>query len=114
MLDSAWSEEEVRIRDDGTYAVEDDTLRRLLAEASGVLEGNPKLALAGYGVGPKPIPGDGDPVLGELDKTPGLHVAFSHSGAALGLIAGDLLADAILAGRPHPLLLPFRPGQFNV
>ena len=42
VLDSAWSEEEVRIRDDGTYAVEDDTLRRLLAEASGVLEGNPK------------------------------------------------------------------------
>ena len=69
VLNSAWSEE-VRIRDDGTYAVEDDTLRRLLAEASGVLEGNPKLALAGYGVGPKPIPGDGDPVLGELDKTP--------------------------------------------
>jgi glycine/D-amino acid oxidase-like deaminating enzyme len=114
VLDSAWSEEEVRIRDDGTYAVEDDTLRRLLAEASAVLEGNPRLTLAGYGVGPKPIPGDGDPVLGELDKTPGLNVAFSHSGATLGLIAGELLADSILAGRPHPLLLPFRPGRFNV
>jgi glycine/D-amino acid oxidase-like deaminating enzyme len=114
VLDSAWSEEEVRIRDDGTYAVQNDTLRRLLAEASGVLEGNPKLTLAGYGVGPKPIPGDGDPVLGELDKTPGLNVAFSHSGATLGLIAGELLADTILAGRPHPLLLPFRPGRFNV
>ena len=114
VLDSAWSEEEVRIHDDGTYSVEDDTLRRLLAEASAVLEGNPRLTLASYGVGPKPIPGDGDPVLGELDKTPGLNVAFSHSGATLGLIAGELLADAILAGRPHPLLLPFRPGQFNV
>ena len=114
VLDSGWSEEEVRIRDDGTYAVEDDTLRRLLAEASAVLEGNPRLTLAGYGVGPKPIPGDGDPVLGELDKTPGLNVAFSHSGATLGLIAGELLADSILAGRPHPLLLPFRPGRFNV
>ena len=78
-----------------------------------MLEGNPNLTFASYGVGPKPIPGDGDPVLGELDETQGLYVAFSHSGATLGLIVGELLADAILAGRPHPLLVAFRPGRFN-
>ena len=111
-LDSAWSEEEVRVRDDGGYEVRDDTLVRLLAEASAVLEGNPRLRVAATGVGPKPIPGDADPVLGEIDEAPGLHVVFSHSGATLGLIVGELIAESIVAGRPHPLLAPFRATRF--
>ena len=112
-LDSAWSEEEVEIRQDGSYGVRQETLDGLLAEASKVLEGNPKLELAGYGVGRKPIPGDGDPVFGELQAIPGYFVAFSHSGATLGLIAGELLAFEIATGERHPMLAPFRPERFQ-
>jgi glycine/D-amino acid oxidase-like deaminating enzyme len=111
-LDSAWSEEEVIAHPDGTYEVRDSTVQRLLDEASRVLEGNPKLQLESYGVGPKPIPGDGDPVFGELKHSAGYYVAFSHSGATLGLIAGELLAGEIATGQSHPLLAPFRPGRF--
>jgi glycine/D-amino acid oxidase-like deaminating enzyme len=112
VLDSAWSEEEVVTRPDGTYEVKDSTVRGLLDEASAVLEGNPKLELDSYGVGPKPIPKDGEPVFGALDGIPGYYVAFSHSGATLGLIAGELLASEIVTGEPHPLLERFRPGRF--
>ncbi|KLK89670.1 D-amino acid oxidase [Microvirga vignae] len=112
VLDSAWSEEEVVRRPDGTYEVKDSTIQGLLAEASAVLEGNPNLVLDSYGVGPKPIPGDGEPVFGELPGIAGYHVAFSHSGATLGLIAGELLADEIVTGEPHPLLATFRPSRF--
>ncbi len=98
VLDSAWSEEEVIANPDGSYAVRDETVQGLLAEASAVLEGNPRLQLAGYGVGPKPIPGDGEPVLGAIEGITGLHVAFSHSGATLGLIVGELLAREIVSG----------------
>ena len=42
----------------------------------------------------------------------GLHVAFTHSGATLGLIAGELLADQIVTGEAHPLLATFGPGRF--
>ena len=49
-LDSAWSEEEVGVREDGTYAVRDSTIRGLLEEATAVLQGNPKLTLDFYGV----------------------------------------------------------------
>jgi glycine/D-amino acid oxidase-like deaminating enzyme len=112
VLDSAWSEEEVIRRPDGTYEVKDSTVQGLLAEASAVLEGNPQLVLDSYGVGPKPIPGDGEPVFGELEGIPGYYVAFSHSGATLGLIAGELLADEIATGEPHPLLATFRPSRF--
>jgi hypothetical protein len=54
-LDSAWSEEEVVVKADGTYEIKDSTVQGLLDEASKILEGNPKLEFASYGVGPKPI-----------------------------------------------------------
>jgi glycine/D-amino acid oxidase-like deaminating enzyme len=113
VLDAAWSEEEVSARGDGTYEVRDSTVRGLLDEASAVLAGRPKLALDGYGVGPKPIPKDGDPVFGPLDEMSGYYVAFSHSGATLGLIAGELLAEEIVTGTSHPMLESFRPARFG-
>jgi glycine/D-amino acid oxidase-like deaminating enzyme len=112
-LDSAWSEEEVITRPDGSYEVKNSTLQGLLDEASKVLQGNPTLEIESYGVGPKPIPGDGDPVFGELKDIPGYYVAFSHSGATLGLIAGELLAGEIASGNRHPLLDSFRPERFG-
>jgi glycine/D-amino acid oxidase-like deaminating enzyme len=111
-LDSAWSEEEVIVTADSGYEIKPSTLEGLLQEASKVLEGNPKLEIGDYGVGPKPIPGDGEPVFGELQTIPGYFVAFSHSGATLGLIAGELLADEIATGKRHPLLAAFRPERF--
>ncbi|WP_345430123.1 hypothetical protein [Actinoallomurus vinaceus] len=40
-------------------------------------------------------------------------MAFTHSGATLGLIAGELFADEIVTGEAHPLLEAFRPGRFQ-
>jgi glycine/D-amino acid oxidase-like deaminating enzyme len=112
-LDSAWSEEEVIVHPNGTYEVMDSTVQGLLDEASRVLHGNPKLQLESLGVGPKPIPGDGDPVFGQLREIAGYYLAFSHSGATLGLIAGELIAGEIATGHPHPLLAAFRPERFD-
>jgi glycine/D-amino acid oxidase-like deaminating enzyme len=64
-------------------------------------------------MGPKPIPGDGEPVLGRVDEIGGLHLAFTHSGATLALIAGELLAREIRSGEPHPMLTPFNPRRFG-
>ncbi|TIQ42492.1 MAG: FAD-binding oxidoreductase [Mesorhizobium sp.] len=112
-LDSAWSEEEVTLRDDGTYEAKPSTVAGLLEEASKVLEGNPTLALESHHMGPKPIPADGEPVIGQLTGIPRYHVVFSHSGATLGLVTGELLAGEIVSGTPHPLLEPFRPSRFD-
>jgi glycine/D-amino acid oxidase-like deaminating enzyme len=113
VLDSAWSEQEIGRRADGSYEVRESTVLRLLGEVSAVLERNPKVELDSYGVGPKPIPKDGEPVLGALDEIGGYYVAFSHSGATLGLIAGELLAREIVTGSQSPLLETFRPGRFG-
>ncbi|AOO81509.1 NAD(P)/FAD-dependent oxidoreductase [Bosea vaviloviae] len=113
VLDSAWSEAEMRGNADGSFEVSPDTIDGLLREASAVLAGNPRLAFGSYGAGRKPIPGDGEPVFGALDGIGSCFVAFSHSGATLGLIAGELLADEIVNGRRSPLLADFRPGRFQ-
>ncbi|WP_258065150.1 hypothetical protein [Rathayibacter sp. AY2B3] len=78
-----------------------------------MLAGNPRLELDSFGAGPKPIPGDGEPVLGAVEEIPGLHALFTHSGATLGLIAGELIALEILSGEPSPLLRPFRSSRFS-
>ena len=66
-------------------------VQELADEASKLIAGNPELKPASWKIGYKPIPGDGEPVLGELGQVPGCFVAFTHSGATLGLIAGELL-----------------------
>jgi glycine/D-amino acid oxidase-like deaminating enzyme len=113
VMDAEWSERQVSPRDDETYELRADTVRRLLEEASAVLDGHPRLTLASYGVGPKPVPGDGEPVLGPVPGIAGYHVAFTHSGATLGLVAGELLAREILTGETPALLAPFRLSRFH-
>ncbi|HEX8093773.1 NAD(P)/FAD-dependent oxidoreductase, partial [Jatrophihabitans sp.] len=113
VMDSDAAAHEVIAHPDGSYEVKDATVDKLLSEASAVLAGHPELTAESYGVGPKPIPGDGEPVLGALEEVPNLFVAFTHSGATLALIAGELLAGEILGGTPSPLLEAFRPGRFR-
>ncbi|WP_172836244.1 NAD(P)/FAD-dependent oxidoreductase [Microlunatus soli] len=113
VMDSGWSEREVVRLADGSHRVERSTLDRLLDEARAVLAGHPRLQLLGVGHGPKPIPGDGEPVLGPLPGVDGCWVAFSHSGATLGLIVGELLAAEIAGADPDPLLADFRPSRFE-
>lgn len=114
-IDADWAADEgVKPRKDGGHEIDQTVVDALLAEASKVLEGNPKLEVASIGVGGKPIPGDGEPVVGALKAVPGYYVAFSHSGATLGLIVGELLAYEVATGADHPMLATFRPERFSV
>jgi glycine/D-amino acid oxidase-like deaminating enzyme len=113
VMDAGWAEDEIARHPDGTFTVPEGLDKALLDEASEVLAGHPALTVASVHAGPKPVPGDGEPVLGRLDAIAGCHVAFTHSGATLGLIAGELIADEIVTGDAHPLLDPFRPGRFT-
>lgn len=112
-LDHGWYEDQLVEASDGTFSMPEDVVWELTEEASRLLEGNPKLTPASWKVGRKPIPGDGEPVFGELEKLPGCFVAFSHSGATVGLIAGELLAFEIVTGQKHPMLETFRPERFS-
>jgi glycine/D-amino acid oxidase-like deaminating enzyme len=111
-VDSDWTSSSIVATSETAYDVPREIVEELLDEASQVLSGHPALRPASYGIGAKPVPGDGEPVLGPLGDIPGLYVAFTHSGATLGLVVGELLAHEIATGTPHPLLASFRAARF--
>lgn len=111
-IDSDWSEREIVIRDDGSFEYSDETVRGLLFEASRLLKGCSGLEAARVGAGRKPIPAGGEPVVGAVADIEGLFVAFSHSGATLGLVLPELLAREVAGGPKSPLLSTFRPDRY--
>lgn len=111
-LDHSWYESEIVEHPDGTCVVDDSVVKELVAEAGRVLCSSESLTARGWKLGRKPIPGDGEPVFGELEQVPGCYVAFTHSGATLALIAGELAAHEVLTGERHPMLATFRPERF--
>ncbi|WFE74718.1 FAD-binding oxidoreductase [Roseinatronobacter sp. S2] len=111
-IDSGWVERAMIIHDDGSFEYSDETVQTLLQEAEKLIIGNPKLQIDHVGVGRKPIPGGGEPVAGALGGIEGYYVAFSHSGATLGLILPELLAREILTGEISPLFANFRPTRY--
>lgn len=112
-LDHDWYESSIAESEGGAFTIPKEVVQELADEASKLIAGNPALTPASWKIGYKPIPGDGEPVFGELEKVPGCFVAFTHSGATLGLIAGELLAGEILTGSKHPMLATFRPERFS-
>ncbi|MEW1962998.1 FAD-binding oxidoreductase [Microbacterium sp. NPDC077644] len=113
VLDAAWAEESIVVGDDGTIEVPDESIHGLLDEASKVLAGRPTLTASHVGAGWKPIPGDGDPVAGPVPGVDGLYALFTHSGATLGLVLGELAADEVMSGEPSPVLEAFRFERFT-
>ena len=112
-MDSGWSERSIEVGEDGALHIAEDVIARLLDEARRVLTGHPQLTVARVGSGYKPVPADGEPVYGAIREVPGLYVAFSHSGATQGLIAGELVAEEIATGFVSPLLTAFRADRFS-
>jgi glycine/D-amino acid oxidase-like deaminating enzyme len=62
-------------------------------------------------IGIRSVPADGQPVVGFAPDVEGLYLLASHSGATLAALLGRLVATE-LAGRPEPVLEPYRPTRF--
>ncbi|MEV4316085.1 FAD-binding oxidoreductase [Actinocrispum sp. NPDC049592] len=107
-LGAAWAEKEVHA--DGS--VDSSTVDKMLAAARAVLSGHPELSASFVGAGLKPIPADDEPVLGPVPSVDRLYVAFTHSGATLALIIGELVAGEILTGKADPRLARYRVDRF--
>lgn len=60
----------------------------------------------------RPVPGDGLPVVGQ-GPLPGLWIAVMHSGATLGPVVAELLAEEITGGPESLLLSHFRLARFQ-
>jgi len=64
------------------------------------------------GVGWRPLPKDGWPIIGHVEKTPQLYLAAMHSGVTLAPIVGHLAAMEILDGVRIEILSDYRYERF--
>jgi len=86
---------------------------RILAMARTYL---PKLAdvrHAEVGIGWRPMPEDGLPVIGHASSSPNIYFATMHSGVSLAPVVGRLASEEILDGARFAELRDFRPGRFQ-
>ncbi|WP_193105888.1 FAD-binding oxidoreductase [Brachybacterium sp. FME24] len=112
-VDHDWYVDQIVEHEDGRCTIDESVVTELLAEASHLLSGDTTLTAAHWACGRKPIPADGEPVLGTVGQLPGCYVAFTHSGATLALVAGELITHEVMTGIRHPLLEAFSPDRFG-
>lgn len=112
-VDHDWYVDQITEHEDGSCTIDESVVTELLDEASRLLADGTRLTAAKWACGRKPIPADGEPVLGTVSQLPGSFVAFTHSGATLALMAGELVTYEIITGTRHPLLAEFTPDRFT-
>jgi glycine/D-amino acid oxidase-like deaminating enzyme len=94
----------------------DSELRRRAAEmlrrARRTVRGLDDAAVVEYQVCVRPLPADGQSIVGRLPGAPWLYVAVTHSGVTLAAHLSRLIAAELTAGAPDAELAPYRPGRF--
>ncbi|PSK99086.1 glycine/D-amino acid oxidase-like deaminating enzyme [Murinocardiopsis flavida] len=116
---------EVRQLDDGTvlspaaYSGETDqaallrTARRVRDRFAASFAGAGGTEIVSAEIGWRPMPADGEPVIGRPDGTEGLYVAVMHSAVTLAAAVGRLAATEIHTGSAAPELAGCRPDGFR-
>jgi D-hydroxyproline dehydrogenase subunit beta len=89
-----------------------DLASELLRRAQRVTGGLDCAEVTGYRVCVRPMPADGQSIVGWLPSTGGLYVAVTHSGVTLGAHLAELMTSELMAGVATPELAPYRPDRF--
>lgn len=85
----------------------------LLRRARQVIPGLAQAQVAGYRVCVRPMPADGQSIVGWLPGTAGLYLAVTHSGVTLGAHLARLITGELCTGTAPAELAPYRPGRFQ-
>jgi glycine/D-amino acid oxidase-like deaminating enzyme len=84
----------------------------LLRRARLVIRGLDDAEVAGYRVCVRPMPADGQSIVGWLPGANGVYVAVTHSGVTLGAHLARLITAEVTSGAPAAQLAPYRPARF--
>ena len=95
----------------------DAELRRwageLLDRARRVTRGLDGATVTGYRVCVRPMPADGQSIVGWLPGVSGVYVAVTHSGVTLGAHLTGLITAELVSGVAAAELAPYRPDRFT-
>jgi glycine/D-amino acid oxidase-like deaminating enzyme len=89
-----------------------DRAAEVLRRARLVTRGLDQAEVTGYRVCVRPMPADGQSIVGWLPGTGGLYVAVTHSGVTLGAHLAELMTGELLTGVSAGELAPYRPARF--
>jgi len=91
-------------------------ISQILTNAHEISPGISTLPIVDTWSGLRPRAADGLPVLGPCDEIDGLFYATGHyrNGILLAPVTGELIAEAVVAGRISPLLAAFSPNRFDL
>jgi glycine/D-amino acid oxidase-like deaminating enzyme len=87
--------------------------KELLHRAQRTVRGLDDARVVDYKVCPRPMPTDGQSIVGRLPGTPGVYVAVTHSGVTLAAHLSRLIAEDLTAGATPASLAPYRPTRFS-
>jgi glycine/D-amino acid oxidase-like deaminating enzyme len=89
-----------------------DSPERTLAAIRSTFRGAANVELLSTHVGARPMPADGEPIVGPVAEVPGLYVAVLHSAVTLAPAVGRLIARELVDGAVEPMLSGCRLDRF--
>src|SRR5690242_16897074 len=85
----------------------------LLRRARRTIRGLDDARVVAHQVCVRPLPPDGQSIVGRLPGIPGLYVAVTHSGVTLAAHLSRLIAAELTTGTPPAPLAPYTPARFT-
>jgi glycine/D-amino acid oxidase-like deaminating enzyme len=89
-----------------------DSPERTLAAVRSTFRGAANVELLSTRVGVRPMPADGEPIVGPVAEVPGLYLAVMHSAVTLAPAVGRLVARELVDGTVEPALAGCRLERF--
>ncbi len=87
--------------------------KELLGRAQQTVRGLDHARVVDRKVCPRPMPIDGQSIVGRLPGTPGVYVAVTHSGVTLAAHLSRLITADLTTGTSPADLAPYRPDRFT-
>ena len=85
----------------------------LLRRARRTVRGLDDASVVGYRVCVRPMPADGQSIVGWLPGASGFYLAVTHSGVTLAAHLAELITAELTSGIPAAELAPYRPVRFT-
>ena len=90
-----------------------DSPEQTLAAVRFTFRGAADVELLSAQVGERPMPADGEPIVGPVAEVPGLYLAVMHSAVTLAPTMGRLIATELVDGTVQPELAGCRLDRFS-
>jgi glycine/D-amino acid oxidase-like deaminating enzyme len=90
-----------------------DSPERTLAAIRSTFHGAEDVELLSARVGQRPMPADGEPIIGPVPEVPGLYLAVMHAAVTLAPAVGRLAARELLDDTVEPALAGCRLDRFQ-